>query len=523
MKQMINILLQGMKQVGALILLFCIGSLTSHAQMSNTLYHMKGIPQNHYFNPAFQPKCNIYIGFPGISSVSLGYDNNGFDFDDVIFKGSGEFADSLITLLHPSYDVDMFLDKLHDRIYISPEVSLSLLTFGFRTKSWYITFDLSDVNSLRLSLPKDLFGFALKGNGAYAGKTIDLSDFNVDVKYYRQYSIGVSKTMSSNLSLGLKGKLLFGKANLSFDDVDIGLYTNPDTYDLMVHSKFTFNTSGPTEFTDSLGNPVDILYASWLRSLVDGDIDLSLFEGTNASYLLEHGNNLGFAVDLGAEYRIGDRGSVSASVIDLGFIKWKEDVYSFSQDGKFEFKGIDISDGILSDDFDSTMEAQFDNLGDSIIDIFELKASEDPYTTWLPTRIYIGGTYNLTRYLSIGLLSRSEIYDGKIRQSLTLSANTLLANFFSFSLSYSMMNYSYNNLGLGFAIRGGPIQLYFITDRIPLNYSMLEYTDNGEKHKIPKFFFQRTLNFRFGLNLTFGCKEKGLKDKPLVPSEIMIH
>ena len=86
-----------------------------------------------------------------------------------------------------------------------------------------------------------------------------------------------------------------------------------------------------------------------------------------------------------------------------------------------------------------------------------------------------------------------------------------------------MMNYSYNNLGVGFALRGGPLQLYFVTDRIPLSYSMIEYSDNGSTNKIPMFFDQRTLNFRFGLNLTFGCKEKGLKDQPLVPSEIMIH
>ena len=251
--------------------------------------------------------------------------------------------------------------------------------------------------------------------------------------------------------------------------------------------------------------------------------NLSLFEETDVSFLLDHGNNLGFAVDLGAEYRFGDRASLSASVIDLGFIKWKEDVYSFSQDGKFEFKGIDLSDGILSEDFDSTMDEYFDDLGDSIIDIFEVKASDDPYTTWLPTKIYIGGTYHLTRNVSIGLLSRSEIYSGKIRQSLTLSANTLLANFLSFSVSYSMMNYSYNNLGIGFALRGGPIQLYFVTDRIPLKYSMLEFSDNGGTTKIPMFFDQRTLNFRFGLNLTFGCKEKGLKDAPLVPSDIMNH
>lgn len=518
---MIQYSTQRKKLFWILLLVVCFYTPFSYAQMSNTLYHMQGVPQNHYLNPAFQPKCNIFIGFPALSSVSLGYDNNSFDFNDIIFKGSGEFSDSLITPLHPSYNTDLFLDKLHDRLYVSPEVSLSLLAFGFRTKEWYFTFDLSDINSFRLSLPKDLFGILLQGNGAYVGKTADFSNFNVDINYYRQYSVGASKNFTDKLTVGLKGKLLFGKANFSFDDVDIGLYTDPETYNLLFHSKFTMNSSGPYEFTDSLGNPVDVLYATWLESLFSGDIDLSILEDTDASYLLEHGGNLGFGVDLGMEYRLNDRINLSASVIDLGFIKWKNDVYSFKQDGKFEFQGIDISEGILSEDFDSTMDVEFENLGDSIVDIFELTGSDDPYTTWLPTKIYIGGTYRILPNVSVGLLSRSEIYDGKIRQSVTLSANTLLANFFSFSLSYSIMNYAYNNMGIGIGIRGGPLQLYFVTDRIPLSYSMIEISENGDTQKIPMFFDQHTLNFRFGLNLTFGCREKGLKDKPLVPSTIL--
>ena len=150
---MIRLMKSGAKLLGAAILMFYLSSIGSYAQVSNTLYHMKGVPQTNYFNPAFQPKCNIYIGFPALSSIAVGYDNNSLDFDDIIFKGSGEFADSLITPLHSSYNTDLFLDKLHDRLYISPEVGLSLLNFGFRTKEWYITFDLSDINSFRLSLP----------------------------------------------------------------------------------------------------------------------------------------------------------------------------------------------------------------------------------------------------------------------------------------------------------------------------------------------------------------------------------
>jgi len=75
---------------------------------------------------------------------------------------------------------------------------------------------------------------------------------------------------------------------------------------------------------------------------------------------------------------------------------------------------------------------------------------------------------------------------------------------FSATLSYSIIGKNYTNFGLGLSLRLGPFNMYFITDQTPSGY-LLPETINS-------------VNFRFGLNLAFGCSKipKKLKDRPLI-------
>ena len=58
------------------------------------------------------------------------------------------------------------------------------------------------------------------------------------------------------------------------------------------------------------------------------------------------------------------------------------------------------------------------------------------------------------------------------------------------------------NLGLGLSVRGGPINIYFITDQAPTAYFWPQEISS--------------LNFRFGFNLVFGCDPSGNKKRPTV-------
>ena len=480
--------------------LFFISLVTNlSGQHSNTMYFLKNVPQSGYLNPAKQFCCNFYLGFPGISSVYLNYDNNSLDFNDFIFKGTGEYADSLITFLHPSHDLDQFLNKLKTRNILSQDVNASIFSLGFRAKDLYFTFNIQERVSAKVSFPKDFISILLKGNADFLGETADFSGFGVNLNWYREFGLGVSSKIGDQLTFGARGKLLFGKANLTTNRPapDMGLYTDPTTFNMKFHSNISLNVSGP----------IDVITEN------DTIKEIDIREDIEPLDLILNNKNTGFGIDLGVEYKFNDLFTLSASVIDLGFIRWTQDTYNFTQDGDFEFKGFDVSSGMTING-DWNFEDEAENLLDSIVDLFDIQNEGNAYTTYLTPKIYLGGSVNITDQLNFGILSRSEIYGGKIRESLTFSANTLLAKILTFSLSYSMMNNTYDNLGMGFGINGGPLQFYLVSDHIPVTFNKIRFEDNGDETIIPIPASLRSINLRFGLNLIFGCKR--MHDRPLI-------
>ena len=89
-----------------LILLFAVFFADVSAQNSQVLYYMN-LPQNHMLNPALRPSNSIYIGLPVVSGINYNINNNYVNFSDVFLKGQPK--DSIISFLHPSYNVDKFL------------------------------------------------------------------------------------------------------------------------------------------------------------------------------------------------------------------------------------------------------------------------------------------------------------------------------------------------------------------------------------------------------------------------------
>ncbi len=454
----------------AFIVLFSSSML--NAQNNNTIYFMDRLPQSSLLNPSFQPNYNFYIGLPVLSSINMNAGTNFMSFSDIIFKSSE--MDSLITILHPSYNIDDFIGKLNDRNYLGPDMHVNLFRLGVRYRDMFFNLSVSERMSMRASLPKDLFVFGLKGNEEFLGRKADFSNLGVDFNYYREFALGASYPVNERLTVGGTGKLLFGMGNISIADHDISLYTDPESYNMIMSSRFTVNMSMPFDLEyDEEGNIKDIV-----PHFDDDDYNYSEF--------IFNTQNAGMAIDLGATYRFSDDITFYGSVTDLGFIKWNSNVNNISMDGEFEFEGFDIAE-IINDDNDK----YFDNLLDSIVDIFNFTDTQNSFTRGLGTRIYLGGTYQFNDMLKFGALSRSEIRGGNFMQAMTLSANADFTRWLSASMSYSMMNHSYNNVGMGLGIRGGPIQFYLLSDNINTLFM---------PHR------SQNVNLWFGLNLVFGYK-----------------
>ncbi len=462
------------------LLLFSSLALYSGAQEPNTTYFMPRIPQMSFMNPAFQPTCNVYISFPGLSEVNMNLGNNTLAYSDVIFEGPT--GDSLITPLHPDADVGNFLNKLKPTNSIFSEFSTNLFGLGFRAGSGYFTFHVKQRSSLKFSYPKDFVTFLLQGNEKMKGKNLDMSNFNFFSNHHLEYSLGYAGQIDDKLDFGVRLKYLNGIANLQSKDFNLQLYTSQSGDSLSLNSDIDMRGSVPAEVTtDSMG------YIDQVDGIKPGVSDLFA--------------NPGIALDFGVAYQITDELEVSASVTDLGFINYSNYVHNYTVNGQFSFTGVDVSselNGNGSSDFDPAGQ-----LADSLKNRIEFAYSDQQFLHLMGPNIYIGGNYQLSERVDFGVVSRTRFFAGEVHQSFTLSANTRPIPGVSFSASYSVMNRAYNNLGVGLGLRLGPFQVYTVSDIISAGL----WPENTQ-----------AFNLRFGLNFVFGCNRRAriLDDEPMI-------
>lgn len=476
-----------------LIIFYTIQLESAWAQDPQSLYYMNSIPQSTIMNPALQPSYNFFLGLPVVSSLQFGAGNNRLGLTDVIMKHPTE--DSLITFLHPDAEFNTadFLAKLDDNNFFYEDFRTDLLSFGFRINTWYFSFNLSEKFSTSINYPKDLLVLALEGNKSFINASSDLSYLGINSNFYREYGLGISKKISDKLSVGIRAKVLFGHANISsdFNNNTLEMYSSRDS--LYINADAVVKTSSPliaTTNTDGDFNGFEIpgfIESSNTDSLID--------------YALSH-TNMGLGIDFGINYKPIEKLSVSLSVIDLGYIKWDaKDVTSLELKGNYSFKGIDVSNQIGN----SENGDPFEEMSDSLMNSFTISNTAESYKTSLGAKIYIGANFAVSKKFDLGFLSRSYFYNDHLNQAFTFSANVHMRGL-STTISYSMMNGSYNNIGFGLVLGGAPLQIYIISD----NASAALW---GHK--------TTSANFRFGLNFALGSSHKTknkTKDQPLLKS-----
>lgn len=494
--------MKGKKQTTLIIQLF-LSSVMLSGQSGQVSYFMN-LPQNHLMNPAMRPSNSLYIGLPVISGTSVNVSNNFANYSD-IFSNSAT-SDSLISILDPDYDVDKFLDKINNKNSIAPQILLQSFGLGFSTsKGLYIFLDITERFEANAVFPMDIAELILKGNEGFAGSRINLSSLRMDFKYFREYGFGFSKDFGEKLRIGVRPKILSGILSTSLDNRSLGISVSDD-YTHTLDADVTANISAPLN-----------VYTG-----ADGKIDSVIFDdsrfdsGKGIFDVITGTKNYGLGLDVGATYDVFDKLVVSASITDLGYIKWKRDVSNITVKSQFVFSGIDVNDiANGSKTFDDVANELLDSLEDS----FDVTTTHSPYTTWLSPGLTLGGNYSLTNDLSFGLLSYTRFIGKQVKESLALSANVNLGNAFSLSLGYSIQNHRADNLGAGLALRAGVFQFYLLTDRVPIVWERIKM-DDGSSVVAPGNW--NTVNIRVGMNLVFGNKVKKKNDKPMIQNDQII-
>ncbi len=439
------------------------------AQQDLTLYNMDVVPQRMYDNPAFKPSYStVNIGLPLISSQYFNFSNTGFKYSDLIKHGSDDS-------LH--LNVPNMLKKLAKNNYLSVAYRTDLLSFGFQVKKKnYFSFNATEKIDVRFRYPKDFMNLLWNGNGAMMGQDVNLN-FTINATHYREYGFGFSREINDKLTIGVKLKYLYGMENVSTNLSNITLNTDPNYFALTAKSNVSVNTSG---------------------------IDSNEFKNINViNYLFKKQNN-GAGIDLGGVYKLNKKFTFSASITDLGFIHWQSsttNLQSANSQGTFVYQGIDAAQFIGNPTL--SVQDAMNTLKDSVVKALKIDTVHHSYTTMITSKIYLGANYNVTEKSNAGFLFYSEIFDKSIHPGISFSFNQKVGRWLCASASYSIFNRNYENVGLGLALNGGPVQFYVVSDNLLAAF----YPQNAQN-----------IHVHFGINLTFGRKLPD-RDKDGIPDK----
>ena len=368
-------------------------SLHAMAQQLNSAYFTNDYKFRHTMNPAYGNEQN-YVSMPGFGNVNVSTMGN-FGYEDVIFDNPmfpSTSKDRLTTFMNPYISTADALKGFNSGDNkILGDVSITVLSAGFKGFGGYNTIELNARTSFGMSLPYELFEFA-KNTG---NRTYNIGNISANGQAFAELAFGHSRQINEKLRVGAKVKLLFGagRGDVNIDNVKADLAAD-DKWTVSGHAKSEVSVKGFTYKTEEKEYKEE--GRGTYQYVNDVDVDGAGLGG------------FGLAFDLGGVYKINNDFTVSAALLDLGFIKWSNNMVAVNGGEEFVFNGFhDVA--VNEDRGGSTLSMQGDKYSDQLADFANLqdKGDEGGRTTGIGATLNLGCEYTLPVYrkITFGVLS----------------------------------------------------------------------------------------------------------------------
>lgn len=448
--------------------------LSCFAQNRELLYNFTSIPQSSLVNPGADVSYKYYFGFPVLSGISANVGSSSFSAYDLFANDGVDFNQKVRNVINKSSSNDKVVTNQQLEIFSGG------FRIGGRESRSYISFGLYQEFDFFMFVPKDLALLALDGNRNYIGKSFNLGDLNMKAEVLSVFHVGFHKKVNDKFVYGGRAKIYSSGANATSTKNSGYIYTGqepgtPNLYNQIISSNLELKTSGIARFT---------------KDEYEGNIARDIANNTFFN------GSLGFGVDAGITYYIKDNLQLTASIIDLGFVRQTKDIETITYKGTYQYNGA-------NPDFMGTDDPE------NVFDEFDKAIPRDTlynkYTTWRPTKLYSSIQYSfgeerpddecnchgkVNKYYknAVGaqlfamsaprtpLFALTAFYRRNIFKKLDLKA------------TYTLDTFSNKNIGLGLAGTIGPVNIYALVNNV------LEYKDIS---KASSAAFQVGINFVF--------------------------
>lgn len=404
---------------------------TASAQSLRSGYFLEGYTYRHEVNPAFGLEKN-YIALPALGNLNIGTTGN---------VGLGSFLfpygpnGKLTTFMNGSIGADQFLGNLKDNNRINANINLTLLSAGFKAWGGYNTFSIGVRSKTGINLPYELFEFMKLGQTG-AQTTYNINDLGINSQNYAEIALGHSHQINDRLRVGAKMKFLLGGAYADLKVNELTATLGEEVWTVQANGEMNAAVKGlimPTkkESGKETTDPSQEDLIDW-----DGiDVDGPGITG------------FGMALDLGASYQLLDNLTLSASLNDLGFIKYKNNIKSRTMNETWEFDGFhEIAiDPELGDDDPNSLDSQMDRITDDLEDFasFHRESVGGKVNSALAATLNLGAEYEMPFYrpLSVGFLSTTAIRGEYSWTEARLSANVAPTKWFEAGINGAVSSF----------------------------------------------------------------------------------
>lgn len=440
------------KFIGAfLLMMVCV--LPANAQFLRTSYFMEGTHYRQQLNPALIPTQG-YFNIPVVGSLNAAASSNSLGTQDII---------DIIDNSDGFYNNPDFMNRLSSNNRLNVNVNTDILSLG-----WYKGQNFWSVNvgarvDVGAQIPKSMFSFLhdIDQEGfSWNNSKFDIGQEELNINAYAEVGVGFARAINERLTIGGKAKLLLGAGNL-----------NLKVNGINVDANLPENIGNITDINQIRNYHAKMNVSARLESSFKG---MDLVENTSdpdpkKHYIDDFDFNgfgiagYGGAIDLGASYKILDNLTVSASVLDLGFIKWSKGSTSIATaKGNMDYDGKDYAltpEGLQDFQQDAQEFMRRVEGGDVLnYEMLQLQKEDvtESRTTSLHSTVVIGAEYELLdKWLAIGALSTTRFTKPKTQTEITLSANIRPKSWLNAAISYSMIQSAGKSFGL--AVKLGPL------------------------------------------------------------------
>lgn len=434
--------------------LLVMSALGASAQ-DMTAYFVEGSTFRSQLNPAFAP-LRGYTSIPLVGSIQVDVSGN-MPFGALLFDNGGKLA----AFTDESISADAVLGRLSASNDMSIDSRIGLVGFGkyARNRRNFWSVDLGLNIDAEINAPRELFTF-LKG-----GEAADIRNAHISLQSYADASFNYSFRLIPRLYLGLRAKAIIGMMgmDLALDRFDVSMGTD----------RWYADVAGSIEM-----NGIS-------EELQTGDrIDFSQIGDYIDVASLAKPSGYGGAIDIGATYDITNWLQLSASVNDLGFVKWGN-----KSTRRFEFEQSVSSDdiSIVDGKVEYPEDIDLDNVKLTVVDG---KAS----TQRLATRINVGADFEfLDHRLGVGVLYNVRICANKSYHTLMGSVNAHPLYWLGITAAYSAIDNKAGAVSLALNLCPSWINFYIATDVLLGKHIAYMIPDRGSK-----------ANITFGLAIPVG-------------------